>query len=69
MYCTEIEVFYFDSVEVEHVPEKIKEFIGHKNIKTNIFRVQANDLVRCGYFSIGFIGFMVAGKTLISFTS
>ena len=35
-----------------------------KNIKTNIFRVQANDSVMCGYFCIGFIDFMLAGKRL-----
>ena len=28
-----------------------------KNIKANIFRVQANDSVLCGYFCIGFINF------------
>ena len=31
------EVIYFDSFGVEHVPKEIKKFIGHKNIKTNIF--------------------------------
>ena len=31
------EVIYFDSFGVEHVPKEIKIFIGHKNIKTNIF--------------------------------
>ena len=30
-------VIYFDSFGVEHVPEEIEEFIGNKNIKTNIF--------------------------------
>ena len=33
------EIIYFDSFGVEHVPEEIKEFIGNKNIKANIFRV------------------------------
>ena len=40
---------------VEHVPEEIKEFIETKNIIANIFRVQANSPVMCGYFCIGFI--------------
>ena len=31
------EMAYFDSFGVEHIPEKIKEFIGNKNIKANIF--------------------------------
>ena len=29
---------------------------------TNIFRVQANNSVMCGYFYIGFIDFILAGK-------
>ena len=65
----EIEDIYFDSFGVEHVPKDIKKFIGHKNIKTNIFRVQSNNSIMYGYFCIRFIDFMPAGKTLIDFTS
>ena len=46
------EVIYFDSFGVEHVPKEIKEFIGHKNIKTNIFRIQASNSIMCGYFAL-----------------
>ena len=56
------EIVCFDSFGVEHIPEEVKEFIKNKNIKANIFRVQANDSVMCGYFCIGFIDFMLAGK-------
>ena len=63
------EIVYFHSFGVEHILEKIKEFIGNKNIKANIFRVQANNSVMCGYFCIGFIDFMLAGKTLIDYTT
>ena len=69
LFCNKNEIVYFDSFGVEHVPEEIKEFIGNKNIKANIFRVQANDSVMCGYFCIGFIDFMLAGKKLTDFTS
>ena len=37
-------------------------------ITTNIFRVQAYDSIMCGYFCIGFIDFMLAGKKLTEFT-
>ena len=47
------------------VPEEIKESVGNKNIKANIFRVQANDSAMCGYFCMKFIDFMLAGKKLI----
>ena len=62
LFCNRNEIVYFDSFGVEHVPEEIKEFIGNKNIKANIFRVQANNSVMCGYFCIGFTHFMLADK-------
>ena len=55
-------VIYFDSFGVEHIPKEIKAFINNKNIKTNIFRVQAYDSIMCGYFCIVFIDFMLVGK-------
>ena len=33
-----------------------------------MFRIQADNSVMCGYFCIGFINFMLAGKRLINFT-
>ena len=62
-------VTYFYSFGVEHIPKKTKAFIKNKNIKTNIFRIQAYDSVMCGYFCIGFIDFMFKGKTLTEFTN
>ena len=41
--------------------------LENKNIKINIFRKQAYDLIMCGYFCIGFIDFMLAGKTLTEY--
>ena len=64
------DVTYFDSFGVEHIPKEIKAFIGHSlSITKNIFRIQANDSVMCGYFCIGFIDFMLKGKTLTEFTN
>ena len=62
-------VIYFDSFSVEHNPKEIKTFIKNKNIKTNISRIQAYDSIMCGYFCIGFIDFMLAGKTLTEYTN
>ena len=70
LLCTyKIIIYYFDSFEVEHILEEIKTFIGNKNIKTNIFRIQAYDSIMCGYFCIRFIDFMLAGKTLTDLTN
>ena len=63
-------VTYFDSFGVEHIPKEIKAFIDRSlSITTNIFRIQAYDSIMCGYFCIGFIDFMLAGKTLTEFTN
>ena len=69
LYVKDNEITYFDSFGVEHVPKEIEKFIGHKNIKTNIFRIQVDNSIMCGYFCIGFIDFIFAGKSLIDFTS
>ena len=37
-------------------------------MQTNIFRIQANKSIMYGYFCIGFIDYMFAGKTLIDHT-
>ena len=58
------EIVYFAIFGVEHVPEEIKEIIGNKYIKANIFRVQANNSIMCAYFGIGFIDFMLSGKKI-----
>ena len=61
LFYNKKEIVYFESFGVEHVPEEIKEFIGNENIIANIFLVQANNSIICGYFCIGFIDFMFAG--------
>ena len=62
-------VTYFDSFRVEHIPKEIKAVIKNKNIKTNIFRVQAYNSLICGYFCFGFIDLMFKGKTLTKKTN
>ena len=43
--------------------------LQNKRIKANVFWLQANDSVMCGYFYIGFIDFMLAGKKLTDYTN
>ena len=69
MYVHNYDGTYFDSFGVEDIPKEIRAFINNKNIKTNIFRIQAYDSIMCGYFCIGFIDFMLAGKTLTEYTN
>ena len=69
LVCNRTEAVYFDTFGFEHVPDEILKFMENKNIKANIFRVQANNSIRCGYFCIGVIDFILAGKTLVDFTN
>ena len=38
-------VTYFDSFGVEDISKEIKKIIGNKNLRTNIFRIQAYNSV------------------------
>ena len=69
LYVKNNEVIYFDSFGVEHVPKEIKNFIGQKHIKTNIFRMQADNSILCGYCCILFLDYMLANRSLIDYTS
>ena len=60
---------YFDSFGVEHIPREIEKFVDSKNITANIYRIQANDSIMCGYFGIGFIDFILKGKSLLDYTN
>ena len=67
---TSYDVIHFDSFRVEHIPKEIKKFMGNKNIIiTRIYRIQAYDSITCGYFCIGFIDFMLKGKSLLDYTN
>ena len=63
---TSFDAIYFDSFGIEkkfqHVTKEIKKFIVKKNIVTNIYRIQAYDLIMCGCFYIEFIDFMLKSK-------
>ena len=66
LYVNNKTVTYFDRFGVEHIAEKIKKFINNKNIVANIFILKAYGSVMCGYFSIGFIDYVLKGNNLIS---
>ena len=36
---------------------------------TNIYRIQAYDSIMCGYFYIGFVDFMLKGKSFLDCTN
>ena len=69
LYALNNIVTYFDSFGVEHIPKEITRFIDKSEIITSVFRIQAHESDRCGYFCTGFIDFMLKSKSLIDFTN
>ena len=68
-FVTEMKLFISMDLVLNMFLKKLTNFIENKTIIANIFRVEANDSIMCGYFCIGFIDFMVAGKKLTDLTS
>ena len=56
---------YFDFFGIEYIPNKIKE----KSIIYNIFRIQSDNTIMCGFYYIAFIEYMIAGKGLLDYTN
>ena len=71
LFSNKNNIIYFDSFHVEYILKEIKKIINHtsqnKKIISNIFRIQANDSVMCGYFCTGFTDFILAGKKLTDY--
>ena len=69
MYANDNNVTYFDSFGVEYITKEIRKFIENENIVSNIYRMRAYDSVIWGYFCIGFIDFMLNGKSSLEYTN
>ena len=69
LYVNGEKVVYFDSFWVEYISKEIKKFVGNKKTIKNVYRKQAYDSIVCRYFSIGFISFMLKGKSLLGCTN
>ena len=59
----------FYSFGAKRIPKAIKKFIDNTNIITDIYRIQAYDLIMCRYFCIGFIDFMVKGRNFLDYAN
>ena len=58
---------YFDSFGSEYVPLELLNKIKNKSITHNIFRIQSDNSIKCGFYCIAFIEFMLSGKTLLDY--
>ena len=55
------------SFGIEYIPLEILSKIRDKSITHNIFRLQDNRSIMCGFYCITFIEYMLAGKTLLDY--
>ena len=53
----------------ECIPQKVLNTIKDKSITHNIFRIHDNDSFMCRLCCITFVKYMLAGKTLLSYTN
>ena len=47
LYVNAENITYFHSFAVEYIPKEIRKFIRNKNTTTNIYRMQAYNLIIC----------------------
>ena len=59
---------YFDSFGIEYISQEVLNKIRGKSITDNIFRIQDNKSLMCGFYSITFIQYMFSEKTLSDYT-
>ena len=55
-------------IALEYSKRNLKNY-RKQNIIKNIYRTQAYDSIVCRYFCIGFVDFMLQGKSLLDHTS
>ena len=60
---------YFDFFEIEYIPQEVLNRIRDKSTTHNIFRIQDNDAIMCGFYCITFKKYMLAGKTWLDYTN
>ena len=56
-------------MELNIFQKKWKTLIENKNIVTNVYIIQAHDLIMCRYFCTGLIDFMLEDKILLDYTN
>ena len=60
---------YFDSFGIEYIPQEVLNKIRDKSITHNVFRIQDNESITCGFYCVAFIEYMLAEKTLSDYTN
>ena len=62
-------LYFLIFFRIEYLPLEVLNKIRDKSITHNIFRIQDNEFIMCGFYCIAFIEYMLAGKTLLDYTN
>ena len=62
-------VTYLTAFELNIFQKQNKKIIDNNNITTNFYRKHANHSIMCRYFRVGFIDFLLKGKSLLDYTN
>ena len=57
-------VTYFDSSGAKHIPKETKKNYEEQKYQSKYLQYTGNDWRICGYFCMGFIGFMLKDKIM-----
>ena len=60
---------FFAVLKLNIFQKKLKKLTENKYLITNIFRIQVWDSILCGYFCVGYIYFMLKGKSFLDYTN
>ena len=60
---------YFDSFGINYILQEVLCTIKDKSIIHNIFRIQDDGSIMCGFYCITFIEYMLTGRTLLDYTN
>ena len=52
-----------------YISKDLLSKIKDKSITHNIFRIQDDDYIMCGFYCIAFIEYVLAGKTLLNYAN
>ena len=69
MFIDENTDIYFDSSGIEYILQEVLNKVKGKSVAQNIFGIQDNESIMCGFYCIAFIDYMLAGKTMLDYTN
>ena len=58
-----------DYFGIEYIPQEVLNKLKDKSITHNLFRIQYDESIMCGFYFIAFIEYLLARKTLLDHTN